>query len=42
MAKKKENNTLKDCNCLNCRLSRIEDQLSDIQTVIEGRNTKKK
>jgi len=26
---------LKDCNCLNCRLGRIEDQLDHVQHVLE-------
>jgi hypothetical protein len=28
--------TLKDCNCLNCRLSRIEDQLNVMQHLIKS------
>ena len=35
MAKGKlKNPTLKDCNCLNCRLSRIEDQLGVLEHLI--------
>jgi len=26
---------LMDCNCLNCRLGRIEDQLNHVQHVLE-------
>jgi hypothetical protein len=33
---KAKNPTLKDCNCLNCRLSRIEDQLNVLETLIQG------
>lgn len=27
---------LKDCNCLNCRLGRIEEQLDHVQQVLES------
>ncbi|UCE74279.1 MAG: hypothetical protein JSV56_00865 [Methanomassiliicoccales archaeon] len=43
-----KNQPLKDCNCLNCRLGRIEDQLEMIQDHIQymnsnnNKNTKKK
>lgn len=46
-----ENNkeSLRDCNCLNCRLGRIEDQLNHVQNALEsmilptnpGRSSKK-
>ena len=34
----KENKTelLSDCNCLNCRLGRIEEQLDYVQNIIES------
>jgi hypothetical protein len=35
-----ENNptTLSECNCLNCRLGRIEEQLNHVQTALESMN----
>ncbi|UCG69872.1 MAG: hypothetical protein JSV09_02285 [Thermoplasmata archaeon] len=29
---------LSDCNCLNCRLGRIEEQLDTLQTALESMN----
>jgi hypothetical protein len=34
--KKNKNATLTDCNCLNCRLSRIEDQLTILNQLIQS------
>ena len=31
-----KNEPLKDCNCLNCRLGRIEDQLDHVQHVLDS------
>ncbi len=33
---KDKNEPLKDCNCLNCRLGRIEDQLNQVQHALES------
>lgn len=35
-SKKNKTELLSDCNCLNCRLGRIENQLDSVQNMIES------
>jgi hypothetical protein len=41
MAENSENNRMMDgCNCVNCRLGRIEEQLDHIKDVLEASQSK--